>query len=337
MSSGISFRVMTPDIKINTEEEASIGPIERKLSKSSVTRGDDQSIPSPPLSPYLSTDSGSSSALKSNTPTVQGLGIKQSDDVVETIIMIKNAENKEFPVNDFEKFPMVVNAWSSVGHNYKRSQLSFLRQYTNRSKDSRGVSKTNGQRKYAPRRIHKPVNYYNDNYNSDSDYSSQFEKVRTRRLVKESSQVLDSDISNISTPSPVKRRKATSSPAVNVHIDWESVPDFSPDSATLPNNNRCMKVEWKGQPMDLKNDPLVEKLHPAEVTLASILRLPCNLYLDSKRRLFAEKVARLRRGLPFRRTDAQKSCRIDVNKASRLFAAFEKIGWLEDDLFNKYL
>jgi hypothetical protein len=50
-----------------------------------------------------------------------------------------------------------------------------------------------------------------------------------------------------------------------------------------------------------------------------------------------EKVARLKRNLPFRRTDAQKSCKIDVNKASRLFAAFEKIGWLEDDKFARFL
>ncbi|CEP24037.1 unnamed protein product [Cyberlindnera jadinii] len=98
-----------------------------------------------------------------------------------------------------------------------------------------------------------------------------------------------------------------------------------------------MKVEWKGQPMDLKSDPLVSHLHPAEIVLASTLRLPCALYLDSKRRLFAEKVSRMRKGLPFRRTDAQKSCRIDVNKASRLFAAFEKCGWLDDGLFEKYV
>ncbi|ODV61246.1 SWIRM domain-containing protein ASCRUDRAFT_34499, partial [Ascoidea rubescens DSM 1968] len=119
--------------------------------------------------------------------------------------------------------------------------------------------------------------------------------------------------------------------------DWESVPDFCPSLSTLPNNSKCLKTEWKGQPMNIDNDPLINKLHPAEVVLASILRLPCNLYLDSKRRLFAEKVCRLKKGLLFRRTDAQKACRIDVNKASRLFAAYEKIGWLEDSNFKQYL
>lgn len=43
------------------------------------------------------------------------------------------------------------------------------------------------------------------------------------------------------------------------------------------------------------------------------------------------------KGVAVQRTDAQKACRIDVNKASRLFAAFEKVGWLQDKHFEKYL
>lgn len=122
------------------------------------------------------------------------------------------------------------------------------------------------------------------------------------------------------------------------NMSWEKLPDYSPSVATLPANNvKCLKVEWKGSPMDLSNDPLKSKLHPAELLLAQVLRLPCDLYLDSKRRLFLEKTHRLKQGLPFRRTDAQKACRIDVNKASRLYAAFEKVGWLNDVNFTKHL
>ena len=66
--------------------------------------------------------------------------------------------------------------------------------------------------------------------------------------------------------------------------------------------------------MDLSDDPDRHLLHPAEVQLASVLRLPCAMYLDSKKRIFAERIYRARRGLPFRRTDSQKACRIDVNK-----------------------
>ncbi|CAI4064861.1 hypothetical protein N7582_002810 [Saccharomyces uvarum] len=121
-------------------------------------------------------------------------------------------------------------------------------------------------------------------------------------------------------------------------MSWEKLPDYSPSLCTLSNDNsKALRVEWKGSPMDLSQDPLKQHLHPAELVLAQILRLPCDLYLDSKRRFFLEKVHRFKRGLPFRRTDAQKACRIDVNKASRLYAAFEKVGWLQDTQFEKYL
>lgn len=130
----------------------------------------------------------------------------------------------------------------------------------------------------------------------------------------------------------------TDAPQYIPMVSWQKLPDYCPPVTTLPNNNnKCLKVEWKGSPLNLSQDPLKSNLHPAELVLASILRLPCDLYLDSKRRLFLEKVCKLQNGLPFRRTDAQKACRIDVNKASRLYSAFEKVGWLNDSNFIKYL
>ncbi|KAH3663751.1 hypothetical protein OGAPHI_005153 [Ogataea philodendri] len=171
------------------------------------------------------------------------------------------------------------------------------------------------------------------------------DRPRTRRVVRESSAPLESDDNSISRPLTPRKRKpavkrfdspsAASPPPYS--FDYKAIPDYSPSTNTLPNNSRCLKTEWKGQAMDLSEDPLVGELHPAEVQLASTLRLPPNVYLDSKRRIFFEKVKRLRSGLPFRRTDAQKACKIDVNKASRLYAAFEKIGWLEDINFDGFL
>lgn len=119
---------------------------------------------------------------------------------------------------------------------------------------------------------------------------------------------------------------------------WAKLPDYAPGTENIPRDRvDALRVEWHGAPTDLSQDPLRALLHPAELALAQSLRLPCDLYLDSKRRLFLEKVYRMRRGMPFRRTDAQKACRIDVNKASRLFAAFERVGWLNDANFAKYL
>ncbi|AGO12029.1 AaceriADR366Wp [[Ashbya] aceris (nom. inval.)] len=202
---------------------------------------------------------------------------------------------------------------------------------------------------------------YNKTYASGSDLDKVY---RTRRVTKNTgTPVVEGSLSpmaGFARPSPRVNRKKKAHPHVSGHtqtaplasakevhsaptyvpnMSWEKLPDYSPPLSTLPSNNntKCLKVEWKGSSMDLSNDPLRHKLHPAELVLAQTLRLPCDLYLDSKRRLFCEKVHRLKQGMPFRRTDAQKACRIDVNKASRLFAAYEKIGWLDDDNFAKYL
>ncbi|KTW29586.1 uncharacterized protein T551_02202 [Pneumocystis jirovecii RU7] len=112
---------------------------------------------------------------------------------------------------------------------------------------------------------------------------------------------------------------------------YEELPDFCPPTSTLDkiNHPRPLRAEWKGIPLDLSNDPHVGELHPAEVYLASQLRLPAMVYLDNKRRIFAEYHARKEAGLGFRRTDAQRCARIDVNKASRLWQAFERVGWLD--------
>lgn len=140
-----------------------------------------------------------------------------------------------------------------------------------------------------------------------------------------------------SAPSTPKPQRATTTTNNKVHdLNPSLLVDYSPPVSSLP-VGKSLRAEWKGAPMDLSTDPNLHLLHSAEVHLAAVLRLPADVYIDSKKRLFAEKVHRLRQGLPFRRTDSQKACRIDVNKASRLFSAFEKVGWLEDELFTKYL
>ena len=83
-------------------------------------------------------------------------------------------------------------------------------------------------------------------------------------------------------------------------------------------------------------DPHRALLDPEEVSLAANLRLDCATYLTSKRRIF---VARRecwagtwggKGKKEFRKTDAQQACKIDVNKASKLWMAFEKVGWLDE-------
>lgn len=160
--------------------------------------------------------------------------------------------------------------------------------------------------------------------------------TRRSTSINERSGSVEASDENTSPRKP-RRNASTSEGSVRVHdLNLSQIADYSPPVSTLP-PGKSLRAEWKGAPMDLSGDPDVHLLHAAEIHLASVLRLPAEVYLDSKRRLFAEKVHRLRQGLPFRRTDSQKACRIDVNKASRLFGAFERVGWLDDELFERFL
>jgi hypothetical protein len=136
------------------------------------------------------------------------------------------------------------------------------------------------------------------------------------------------------TPDPAPRRAAAPN---RVDVDFNALEDYCPPRDSLPNKPNCLKVEWKGGPTDLSDDPDRHLLHPDEVMLASILRLSCATYLTSKRRIFIRRLECLRIGKDFRRTDAQQACKIDVNKASKLWAAFDKVGWLDKAWVQSYL
>ncbi|CAA20679.1 Clr6 associated factor 2, Laf2 [Schizosaccharomyces pombe] len=142
-----------------------------------------------------------------------------------------------------------------------------------------------------------------------------------------------------SSPSTIeaRRRKSARGNGLNGAIDvanlpFEELPNFCPDMSVLDNRThpRTLKAEWKGPPLDLSDDPYRDLLHPAELHLASTLRLPCLIYLDNKKRIFAEWHHRRQQGLTFRKTDAQRASRVDVNKASRLWKAFHEVGFFDD-------
>ncbi|KAI0906985.1 SWIRM domain-containing protein [Ustulina deusta] len=138
-----------------------------------------------------------------------------------------------------------------------------------------------------------------------------------------------------STPDPSPRRGTTQTRADD---DFESVPDYCPPLDSMPSKlNNSLRMEWKTGITDLSNDPHRHLLHEEEITLASSLRLTAAVYLTSKRRIFVRRLECLRVGKEFRKTDAQQACKIDVNKASKLWTAFERIGWLEKSWVAKYL
>ncbi|KAI1638087.1 hypothetical protein F4809DRAFT_649544 [Biscogniauxia mediterranea] len=136
------------------------------------------------------------------------------------------------------------------------------------------------------------------------------------------------------TPDPTPRRAVAPN---REDKDFEALPNYCPPTDNLPNKPNSLKVDWKGTPIDLSCDPHRHLLHPDEVTLAANLRLDCATYLTSKRRMFIRRVECLRVGKEFRKTDAQQACKIDVNKASKLWTAFDKVGWLHKDWVKSYV
>ncbi|KAF2491782.1 SWIRM domain-containing protein FUN19 [Lophium mytilinum] len=136
----------------------------------------------------------------------------------------------------------------------------------------------------------------------------------------------------VASPSPKPAKLATN----RDDTDYNALPDFSPPNTLAP-NSKTLHADWKGQKLDLSNDPDRHLIHENEVNLASTLRLSCATYLCSKRRIFQSRIDALRIGKEFRKTDAQQACKIDVNKASKLWTAYEKVGWFRKEHFIQHL
>ncbi|KAI1827566.1 SWIRM domain-containing protein [Xylaria intraflava] len=135
------------------------------------------------------------------------------------------------------------------------------------------------------------------------------------------------------TPDPSPRRATQT----RIDDDFNSVPDYCPPKESLTRNFNSLKMDFKTAANDLSNDPNRHLLHPEELVLASNLRLSCAVYLTSKRRIFLKRLECLRHPKEFRKTDAQQACNIDVNKASKLWTAFDMVGWLDPAWVKKYL
>ncbi|KAJ2608493.1 hypothetical protein H4S08_004432 [Coemansia sp. RSA 1365] len=93
-----------------------------------------------------------------------------------------------------------------------------------------------------------------------------------------------------------------------------------------PSVSTC-SVKWtKAAPMDVSEYPMAEHLSSAERECCSILRLLPEQYLSIK-----QSLVRAGRTMPpgsFKKRDAQKLCRVDVNKTSKVFEWFCKLGWI---------
>ena len=222
---------------------------------------------------------------------------------------------------------------STIAHNFKKNPLAwairerelFERQYSS-GKTTTPSTPLKSLKKIAPAppKIRRTQ--------PEADRITRPARVRKTPKSTPKEYLLD-DFGNKITPSPKAR-------AIGVNrddVDYNALPDYAPSMDTLRGNSKTLKTEWKGQILDLSTDPDRLILDPAEVNLAATLRLSCATYLCSKRRIFEARLNALRIGKEFRKTDAQQACKIDVNKASKLWTAYEKVGWFRPEHFQKFL
>lgn len=121
------------------------------------------------------------------------------------------------------------------------------------------------------------------------------------------------------------------------NVSWMELSDFAPPISTLDSNSKPLKATWHGSPTDLSTDPDRSHLHQQEVGVAETLRLTGAQYMSNKRKIFQARVQAIKDGKNFTKTAAQGACPIDVNKASQLWEAFEKVGWFKESWFEQYL
>ena len=120
--------------------------------------------------------------------------------------------------------------------------------------------------------------------------------------------------------------------------DFERYPDVSPSVDLLGNRSDAFTfTRWMGKPLDLSSDPNRHMLHPSELKAAEALRLECDRWLVTKRMIFLGALECYRAGKEFKKTDAQKATVIDVNKASKIWEAFNSVGWFAPQHFARFL
>jgi len=118
---------------------------------------------------------------------------------------------------------------------------------------------------------------------------------------------------------------------------WRELPDYCPPVSSLGSAPKPLRVQWKGNPLDISEEPDRDELHKAEYDAASELRLRPQQYLANKRRMFMARVRHLQERKNFTKTAAQNATNIDVNKTSRLWEAFDRVGWFDEKWYQEHL
>lgn len=110
-------------------------------------------------------------------------------------------------------------------------------------------------------------------------------------------------------------------------LPLEDIPNFEPKIEL--NDEEFLKI--------IKKLGLIYKLEDGETketTIKNVLKLTDQQFVETNKRFFAEKARRTYNEQTFKKTDAQRACKIDVNKTSRLYEIYQACDALGDDLFR---
>lgn len=322
---------LPPLFKMPAYASPPISPYEVQSQKENMDNGSEQGTLDPPLFRREST----TGALASDVPLFLS---QQSTQEVITQHM-QSAEYAQLASKPKEEeYNLIANFTSTVQkqafknpaayNGWRAQERRFEERYNKPAVQAGGIQKRPSPKKLAPAPA--PRN---------RQPKVALPKV-TPRLAREpkpkrtpKAQLLNSFEEHIGSVSPKAARPATT----RDDLDYNAIPDCSPPLDSLRGNEKKLKAEWKGNKLDLSDDADGHLLHEAELELASTLRLSCATYLCSKRRVFQARVNALKIGKEFRRTDAQQACKIDVNKASKLWQAYDKVGWFDAYHFRQYV
>lgn len=141
---------------------------------------------------------------------------------------------------------------------------------------------------------------------------------------------------------PVASKRTRAAPSKKLDgkapSQWAELEDYCPAISSLDKPGVELTAQWNNNSaLNLDNDVDRIHLHPQELKIASRLRLHCNEYLLNKRRIFAAKLKSLQDNTVFNKTSAQNATSVDVNKASRLWSAFDGAGWFDPSWFEEWL
>ncbi|KAF0395531.1 clr6 l associated factor 1 laf1 [Gigaspora margarita] len=90
------------------------------------------------------------------------------------------------------------------------------------------------------------------------------------------------------------------------------------------------KITWRGPESNVEILPHAGVLHRVEAKACGILRLSPEQYINSKLIILTAAKEYKERSIPFRKVDAQRLVRIDVNKACKLWEFFSQAGWIHN-------